>query len=57
LINRIIDENNRQLLSIAREYAPLDEVMDLCQDFVYELWESLDRFEERSSPGPELELS
>jgi len=26
-INRIIDENNRQLLSIAREYAPPDEVI------------------------------
>jgi RNA polymerase sigma factor (sigma-70 family) len=51
LINRIIAENNRQLLSIAREYAaPPDEVMDLYQDFVYELWESLDRFEGRSSP-------
>jgi hypothetical protein len=25
--NQIIDENNRQLLSIAREYAPPDEVI------------------------------
>jgi RNA polymerase sigma factor (sigma-70 family) len=50
-INRIIAENSRQLHSIARKYAPPDEVMDLYQDFVYELWESVDRFEGRSSPG------
>jgi hypothetical protein len=46
-IDRIIAENSRQLLSIAREFAPPDEVMDLYQDFLYELWESLDRFEGR----------
>ena len=49
MINRIIAENNRQLLSIARKYAPPDEVMDLYQDFVCELWESVDRFK-----GPRL---
>ena len=50
-INQIITENSGKLFSIAREYAPPDEVMDLYQDFVYELWESVDRFEARSSPG------
>jgi RNA polymerase sigma factor (sigma-70 family) len=50
-INRIIAENSNQLLSIAREYAPPDDVMDLYQDFLYELWESLDRFEGRAGPG------
>jgi hypothetical protein len=56
-IDRIIAENRGKLFSIAREYAPPNEVMDFCQDFVYERWESLDRLEGRSSPGTGLALS
>jgi RNA polymerase sigma factor (sigma-70 family) len=49
-INQILAENSRKLLSIAREYAPADEDMDLYQEILYELWESLYRFEGRSGP-------
>jgi RNA polymerase sigma factor (sigma-70 family) len=50
-INRIVAENNDRFHLIACYFAPPDEDMDLYQEIVYALWESLDRFEGRSSPG------
>jgi RNA polymerase sigma-70 factor (ECF subfamily) len=50
LFDQILARNKGRFLFIARQYASADEVVDLYQEILYQLWESLDRFEGRSGP-------
>ena len=51
LFDRVLAQNKGRFLFIARQYASANEVVDLYQEIVYQLWKSLDRFEERSAPA------
>jgi RNA polymerase sigma-70 factor (ECF subfamily) len=50
LFDRVLNLNKGRFLFIARQYASPNEVADLYQDILYQLWKSLDRFEGRSGP-------
>jgi RNA polymerase sigma-70 factor (ECF subfamily) len=47
LFNRIIEENQNQLVSIARRYADKLDQDDLYQEILIQIWCSLDGFGER----------
>jgi RNA polymerase sigma-70 factor (ECF subfamily) len=50
LLDRILARDKGRFLSIARQYAPAGEAVDLYQQILYRLWKGLDGFEGRSEP-------
>lgn len=51
LFARMLDGNQRRLMSIARSFAGGDEAQDLYQEILTRLWQSLPGFEQRCSIG------
>jgi RNA polymerase sigma factor (sigma-70 family) len=51
LFNQILARNKGRFIFIARQYASTDEIMDLYQEIVSQIWKSLDKFEGRSTPA------
>src|SRR5512136_489335 len=47
----IVAANQRRILAIARSYARGDEVRDLCQEILLQMWRGLDGFAGRSAPS------
>jgi RNA polymerase sigma-70 factor (ECF subfamily) len=50
LFEKIVDENKRRILAIARSYAHGD-ASDLYQEILLQVWKGLDGFDHRSKPG------
>jgi len=48
---RLVEENKRRLMWIARSYAPADSVNDLYQDILLEIWKGLDGYKARAKIG------
>ena len=51
LFDRIVTENKGRFIFIAKHYVSREDVADLYQEIVKQIWMSLDRFESRSSPN------
>ncbi len=51
LLNSILAENKARFIFIASSHAPREDVMDLYQEMLRQIWKSLDSYESRSSPG------
>ncbi len=51
LINGILAENKARLIFMASNFARREDVMDLYQEMLRQIWKSLDSYESRSSPS------
>ena len=45
---KVVAENQRRILAIARTYAPAGERQDLCQEILLQVWKGLNGFQGRS---------
>lgn len=51
LFDRIVTENKGRFIFIAKHYVSREDIADLYQEIVKQIWIGLDRFESRSSPS------
>ena len=49
LFREVIEANGRRLMAVARSYADGEELKDLYQEMLLQIWRSLDRFEGRAA--------
>jgi len=51
LFEEVVAANQRRIVAIARSYARGEEIRDLCQEILLQMWKGLDHFAGRCAPS------